>query len=105
MEISDVSKVVSEEISCKKAWKAHVAHQNASGLSKAEYCRRHKLSYHCFGYWCRRTSVQPKKLIAVSLKSALPVKETPLCRFHFRNGCELSIHDLQTLSFVLQRMN
>ena len=37
-------------------WSAHVKVFNQSGLSRAEYCRQHKLSYHAMTYWCRRTS-------------------------------------------------
>ncbi len=32
-------------------WKAHMDALEKSGLSLAEYCRRHGLSYHAFRYW------------------------------------------------------
>lgn len=35
-------------------WTAHVAAQAKSGLSRAEYCRRHELSYHTLTYWQRK---------------------------------------------------
>ncbi len=35
-------------------WKAHISAVNRSGLSLAEYCRRHGLSCSAFRYWRRK---------------------------------------------------
>ena len=35
-------------------WKAHIGAANRSGLSLAEYCRRHGLSCSAFRYWRRK---------------------------------------------------
>ena len=35
-------------------WQAHVRAQKGSGLNRAEYCRRHELSYHALTYWQRK---------------------------------------------------
>jgi len=35
-------------------WHKHVVAQKASGLSRAEYCRQHGLSYHAMTYWQRK---------------------------------------------------
>lgn len=32
-------------------WREQIAEWNQSGLSGAEYCRRHQLIYHRFVYW------------------------------------------------------
>lgn len=40
----------------KRHWQAHVKAQKQSGLSRAEYCRQQKLSYHTLSYWCRKSS-------------------------------------------------
>jgi hypothetical protein len=37
-------------------WKVHVEALKQSGLSRAEYCRQHKLSYHTLTYWQRKLS-------------------------------------------------
>jgi hypothetical protein len=37
-------------------WQAHVKALQQSGLSRAEYCRQHKLSYHALTYWQRKLS-------------------------------------------------
>ncbi len=38
-------------------WQAHVKAQERSGLSRAEYCRQHKLSYHALTYWQRKKPI------------------------------------------------
>ena len=35
-------------------WKAHISAMDRSGLSLAEYCRRHGLSCSAFRYWRRK---------------------------------------------------
>ena len=35
-------------------WQRHVRAQQESGLSQAEYCRQHNLSYHALTYWRRK---------------------------------------------------
>ena len=37
-----------------RKWRVHLDAQSNSGLSRAEYCRQHDLSYHAFGYWRRK---------------------------------------------------
>ena len=36
-------------------WKAHVKAWQGSGLNRAEYCRRHSLSYDALTYWHNKT--------------------------------------------------
>ncbi len=40
-------------------WKQHVIACNASGLSKASYCREHHLTYHQLIYWLSQFESQP----------------------------------------------
>ena len=35
-------------------WKRHIEHWQQSGLSQAEYCRRHHLKHHRLVYWKKR---------------------------------------------------
>lgn len=37
-------------------WQAHVKTLANSGLSRADYCRQHKISYHALTYWQRKFS-------------------------------------------------
>lgn len=41
-------------------WKRHIAEQNRSGLSKAEYARQHGFSDKKFFYWQRRLGTKKK---------------------------------------------
>jgi len=55
-----------------KKWQAHLAAQAKSGLSRPEYCRRQKISYHAFGYWRRKlsqTGGNNVALVAVTLQA------------------------------------
>jgi len=38
----------------RRYWQAHIKALTESGLSRAEYCRQHKLSYHALIYWQRK---------------------------------------------------
>jgi hypothetical protein len=40
----------------KRHWQAHVKAFAQSGLSRAEYCRQHNLSYYAMIYWQRKLS-------------------------------------------------
>jgi hypothetical protein len=46
-----------------------------SGLTRAEYCRQQKLSYHALTYWQRKLSAKPSSkrttLVPVPLKSLM----------------------------------
>ena len=48
-------------------WKKHIASWEDSGLSQAEYCRKHGLSVKTFGYHKRRMAAvaMPPKIIPV----------------------------------------
>jgi len=63
-------------------WLAHAAAQVNSGLSRAEYCRQHQLSYHTLTYWQKKSPKTNDKsegaLVAVpasALKKAQPRTE------------------------------
>ena len=59
-------------------WQAHVKAQQQSGLSRAEYCRQHNLSYHALTYWqkkfARPSSSSATTLVPVSLRTE-PVRK------------------------------
>lgn len=42
----------------KTHWQSHVEACDRLGVSKAEYCRDNKLTYHCFIYWHAKFSDQ-----------------------------------------------
>jgi hypothetical protein len=50
-----------------KIWQAHLHAWEKSGLSGAEYCRQHTLSYHAFTYWKRKNSIRQEAAHFVSV--------------------------------------
>jgi len=56
-------------------WRAHLQALGKSGLSRAEYCRRHDLSYDAMTYWLRKNlkgdSSQQPTLVPVALQSRM----------------------------------
>jgi len=73
----------------RRLWQAHVNAVAKSGLSRAEYCRRHTLSYHALSYWHRKLSRSSSKatLVPVTLPTEL-----------IRNGGH---HDQAELEIIL----
>ena len=57
----------------RRRWQAHVNALAKSGLSRAEYCRQHNLSYHAMNYWQRKLSRSNNRqaLVPVTLPAAL----------------------------------
>jgi len=52
-------------------WEAHLTAQKQSGLSRAEYCRQHQLSYDASTYWNQKLSKPINKgttLVPVAFK-------------------------------------
>ncbi len=47
-------------------WRDHLARFEDSGLSRAAYCRQHRLPTHSFDYWRRR-------LVGSSARALVPV--------------------------------
>lgn len=89
-------------------WLNHCELLSSSGLSRAEYCRRNNLSYVTIKYWINKfasTSSNDSKLVAVKIK---PTTHSPtsatLCTLNLSQGRTMQIHDLNTLSFLLERL-
>ena len=45
---------VAKQTDNQRYWQVHVKALANSGLSRAEYCRRHDISYHALTYWQRK---------------------------------------------------
>ncbi len=66
-----------------RRWQAHITAQKQSGLSRAEYCRKHQLSSHAATYWHRRLSKptsQETTLVPVALTSSIKINSAPTAR-------------------------
>ena len=59
----------------RRHWEAHLKAAAKSGLSRAEYCRRHNLSYHAMGYWRRKLFRGDSRQTFVPVNMALIRKE------------------------------
>jgi hypothetical protein len=59
-----------EELEQKRSyWKQHIDSWQETGLTQAEYCRRHNLKHHQLVYWKKRFSHAPETGVSfVSLK-------------------------------------
>lgn len=42
-------------------WERHMKAYESSGLSKKEYCKKHKLNFHTFDYWRSNLRKREKK--------------------------------------------
>jgi len=60
-----------KRVSSRRHWQTHLDALKKSGLSRAEYCRQHDLSYYALTYWQRKLSGfsrQHVQLIPVSVE-------------------------------------
>jgi transposase len=67
----------------RRYWQAHITAQKQSGLSRAEYCRQHQLSYHAATYWNRRLSKPASRettLVPVAFASSININSAPVAR-------------------------
>jgi len=80
---------------------AHLKAMQKSGLSRAEYCRQHNLSYHGLGYWKRKADA--KKKTAAHFLSVPAVKirqgvittqnQTAALKIDLGTGFSIEVHD------------
>ena len=74
------------QIRVQRHWQAHVTALKKSGLSRAEYCRQHQLSYHAATYWLRKlskpvnkgTTLVPVTFTPDTLKNPVPAVRAAL---------------------------
>jgi hypothetical protein len=87
-------------------WHRHIQSFKTSGLTRTKYCQLHKVNYDRFGYWLRKLVPCSASLVPVKVKANNEplLRQTAICILNLRNGANLAIHDLQVLSFVLEKM-
>jgi hypothetical protein len=81
-------------------WLEQIKLKQASGLSRAAYCRKHNLVCSRFAYWENKLSKPITQLLPVTLNPA-SVKADTLCTLRFKSGNELKIHDSAILPTLL----
>jgi hypothetical protein len=116
MRHDDVSHATHSREARGKYWRTHLAAQERSGLTLAEYCRRNRLSKSTFGWWKRElrdNRATPVTLVPVSIipqQTTAPVKsQDPSSGVALitRNGCRIEIgvgFHPPTLERVLQTL-
>ena len=55
-------------------WKAHLKAWQESGLNRAEYCRRHDLSYDAMTYWHDKTKATLPQATSCSIVPVLSIQ-------------------------------
>ena len=69
-----------EELEQKRRyWKQHIGSWQETGLTQAEYCRRHNLKHHQLVYWKKRFlhSEAGVSFVSLKLEDMLPTKDYP----------------------------
>ena len=88
-------------------WQAHVNALAGCGLSRREYCRRHKLAYHSLTYWVRKRAanndVTQLSLVEVALPHRPPLHLRGLA-FRLHLQCGLLEIDADFDQVVLHRL-
>ena len=87
----------------KAYWREQIRLYESSGLSRAAHCRLHHIKYERFGYWFKR--LKRSQWVPVKLNSTKTSDSELFCTLIFNNGCRLSIHNLQTVSFILKQLS
>jgi hypothetical protein len=105
-----------EELEQKRSyWKQHIDSWQETGLTQAEYCRRHNLKHHQLVYWKKRFSHTETGVSFVPLKldnlldTPAPPTRASLClvinthfKLEIRAGFDAQL--LRQLIFALRRL-
>ncbi len=98
------------QLFAKETWHKHFESYQISGQTKAEYCRKHNLTYHRFIFWCGKFEKGNSSLaitddgpafVPIKLKSNSPIKQQTLCTLEFNDGKRLLIHDVVVLKALM----
>jgi transposase-like protein len=80
----------------KQFWAEQIAVAEASGVSKADYCRIHGLDYRTFYRWFRRLEAEAcastqQALVPIAIGRAAPIAEPSQMRLSIGTGVSLSL--------------
>ena len=93
-------------------WKEKIAEWEATGVSKAAFCKENALSYNSFVFHCAKQKKKPipapkNSLIAMKLKMESTESGTTnplLCSLRLQNGALLTIHDCGVAAVLFERL-
>jgi len=84
---------------------SHVQAYRNSDLSKRDYCRLNKITYHQLSYWLSKFTETATKLVPVRIEEPQAPTETVLCSLQLKQGLCLKIHDLNALNAIIGVLN
>ena len=80
-----------------KFWQLHINAWQQSGISQADFCRRHGLNIKIFGYWKRKLYSRPEGVsfvpVAIKTSHTAYVKTGSSLRVVTSNGLSIEIGD------------
>lgn len=85
----------------------HIKLKTESGLSRAQYCKRHKLNYRMFGYY-ERMLPSTNDFLPIQLvtdNEEILNKPQILCSIIFKNGNELKVHNSSVLPTLISLLS
>lgn len=91
-----------------KIWLAHLKACQNSGLTRAEYCRQHNLSYHALNYWKKKTDRQQKAAFnfvpvpAIRIAQVATHNHTATLKVDLGGSLKIEIHDGFTPATLFQ---
>ncbi len=78
-------------------WQPHISAWKQSGISQADFCRRHGLNIKIFGYWKRKLCSRPDgvSFVPVAIKPPHPasMKSDSSLRIVTGNGLSIEVGD------------
>ncbi len=78
-------------------WQSHISAWKQSGISQADFCRRHGLNIKIFGYWKRKLCSRPEGVsfvpVAIKPSHISSVKSGALLRLIAGNGFSIEVGD------------
>jgi hypothetical protein len=100
------SNVTINSVENESFWHRHIQSFKISGVTRAKYCRLHKINYHRFGYWLKKSVPHSAPLVPVMIKpnNESSLSQPPLCILNLRNGSHLTVYDLRALSFIMEKV-
>lgn len=90
-------------ISRAQFWQEQVKLKQESGLSRADYCRKHNLVCSQFTYWERKLDQPAAQLVPVKLEQSA-IKSEVVCTLILKDGTELKIHEAGVLPILLSAL-
>jgi len=84
-----------------RKWQVHVQALERSGMSRAEYCRQHDLSYHALTYWQRKLHHAEQPPVLVQIPTGQPMTRNPV-RQQKNSGVSIQVNNRMRIELTEQ---